>query len=371
MVKYTIEYIKNRTQELVNGYTCISNVYSGSKSKLYFMCDKGHTFSTTWENFRIWKNCNICNSNKRLELKYVKEKTKKLAEGYECISNIYINNSTKLKFKCSKNHIFYMAWSNFSTGKRCRVCNSYTIEEIKKIVNKLNIGYTCLSKEYLGTHSKLEFKCDKEHIYKVTWSNFQKGSRCSICFKIRNKKDTHACWKGGKKVAWYDTYAHQISFCEEVRRDPKNRNYLQVKCTESSCRKWFKPKHTEVCSRLIAINKGNAGNRFYCSDKCKHNCSIFKQKDYPKGFINTDNNRQDQSDWSNMIKERDNFECQKCGATDNLVAHHIEGLNVNPLESVDVDIGITLCIDCHKEAHDNIGCKTSDLTKRSLCNEKR
>ena len=37
--------------------------------------------------------------------------------------------------------------------------------------------------------------------------------------------DKHYNWKGGKNVAWFDTYAHQISFCEKIRRCPKNKDY--------------------------------------------------------------------------------------------------------------------------------------------------
>ena len=67
--------------------------------------------------------------------------------------------------------------------------------------------------------------------------------------------------------------------------------------------------------------------------------------------------------------ERDNYDCQICGSKENLVAHHFEGLNVNPIMSADLEMGITLCKKCDKKAHSEVGCRYVDLQKRNICNE--
>jgi len=170
----------------------------------------------------------------------------------------------------------------------------------------------------------------------------------------------------GKQPALYDTYAYQINCCEEVRRDPNNFKYLQVKCTESSCRKWFTPTTGEVSRRLIVINSVGGGNNFYCSEECKHNCSIYGRSKYRKGE-GPDNSRPDQAEWGALVLERDDYTCQRCGTTENLEAHHLEGIYQNPLMSADVDMGITLCDVCHKSVHAEMGCQYVDLTRRSLC----
>jgi len=183
-------------------------------------------------------------------------------------------------------------------------------------------------------------------------------------------------WKGGivasrKRLAPYDTYMSQITFCEKTRRDPFDKKLLQVRCFNSTCKKWFNPTAIATQRRVASLNNKDSGDRnLYCSEQCKKSCSIFRQILYPKGFKNNSNIRVDQFDWAVLVKERDNYECQKCGATTNLIAHHIEGLNSNPVESADIDIGITLCKKCHKEAHKDIGCRFVDLTINKLCNEK-
>lgn len=237
-------------------------------------------------------------------------------------------------------------------------------------------GYLLLSKTYKGNQQKLKYICDKGHNSIITYAMFRAGCRCRMCWiernKKLNKKNNNPAWKGGvkkKNIPLYNTYAHQISWCEEVRRDPENENYLQVKCKESSCKKWFNPTTVSVNNRIQAIHgklTERAENNFYCSEECKKSCSIFGQRIYPK-----ENKpylyRKDQKDWADLIKERDNYICQRCGSTKDLIAHHIEGLNLNPIESADVDLGITLCTKCDKLAHLEEGCRKIDLTKDKLC----
>ena len=44
-----------------------------------------------------------------------------------------------------------------------------------------------------------------------------------------------------------------------------------------------------------------------------------------------------------------------------MYAHHIDPVINNPIESADIDNGITLCRYCHKKIHDSKGCSLKDL----------
>ena len=59
------------------------------------------------------------------------------------------------------------------------------------------------------------------------------------------------------------------------------------------------------------------------------------------------------AEWRNKVYERDNYTCQICNkkSTGNLNAHHIESYNNNPELRTELDNGITLCEDCHKDFH--------------------
>lgn len=55
--------------------------------------------------------------------------------------------------------------------------------------------------------------------------------------------------------------------------------------------------------------------------------------------------------WRNDCMKRDNFTCQHCGSTENLCVHHIKPYKSFPELRTDASNGITLCQECHKEAH--------------------
>ena len=61
--------------------------------------------------------------------------------------------------------------------------------------------------------------------------------------------------------------------------------------------------------------------------------------------------------WSQQVMRRDNYTCQICGdsPSGNLNSHHLNGWNAFPEQRFDLDNGVTLCTDCHKEFHSQYG----------------
>lgn len=174
-------------------------------------------------------------------------------------------------------------------------------------------------------------------------------------------KENSANWKGSNGLPLFNTYAHQINWCEEVRRNNEDKNILEVKCTY--CGKWYIPNYNSVSNRLQVLknNKKYTGEcRFYCSNSCKQECSIFNQKIWPKGFkIAT--SREVQPELRQMVFKRDGYKCVKCGSTENLHCHHVEGIRWEPIESADIDKCMTTCKNCHIEIHKQEDCGYQDL----------
>lgn len=165
-----------------------------------------------------------------------------------------------------------------------------------------------------------------------------------------------------KKFAKFDIFADQIKLVEDFRRDPNDNQLIQVRC--SLCNNWFNPTNLQIQNRSRLINglKSGSDTRFYCSEQCKQNCSIYNQKKYPKGYIKKSSVRIDQPDLRNLVLERDNYICQICGETElELICHHIEPVSQNYIESADLDNCITLCKKCDRHVHSLPGCTYQEL----------
>lgn len=55
--------------------------------------------------------------------------------------------------------------------------------------------------------------------------------------------------------------------------------------------------------------------------------------------------------WVKAVKDRDDWKCVECDATDRLHAHHIEGWRSRPDLRYEISNGVTLCHECHVLAH--------------------
>ena len=175
-------------------------------------------------------------------------------------------------------------------------------------------------------------------------------------------------WIGGREVCGFDAYAEKISFAEDVRRNPDDTNIIQVKC--AYCGRWFNPSSQQMAARVRVLygQKGWKGEaRFYCSERCKSACPIYRKILHSEGYskkARSATSREVQPELRQMRLECDGYICQKCHRTIDeaeLHCHHITGVEQNPIESADLDNCITLCKKCHKWAHSQEGCRYFEL----------
>jgi len=219
-IKWNIDLVKQRTNELAKGYKCLSEEYISNKFYLKFKCPKGHIFVASWDNFQRGSRCPYRTEVKRnfryskkieesvlqqkQSLIYLVKKKRTIEEikkyvkqfGYECLSNEYRGCYDKLKFKCPKGHIFEINWNNFQQGCRCSTCagnKKLTIEYVKEQIEKE--GYECLSDEYVNSKTDLLLRCPEGHEYETTWVNFQQEKRCPTCYRENNYGENHPRWK--------------------------------------------------------------------------------------------------------------------------------------------------------------------------------
>jgi len=86
------------------------------------------------------------------------KKMQALAEsrGGKCLSTVYVNSQTKLKWQCKEGHIWMAVPASVSFGRWCRKCTGLekgTIENMQNLAGSK--GGKCLSNEYIDANTKL------------------------------------------------------------------------------------------------------------------------------------------------------------------------------------------------------------------------
>ena len=113
---------------------------------------------------------------KKLNYNNVKEYIN--SHGYILLDNEYINIHKKMKIKCPEGHIFEMSFNNFKKGQRCSICSlnkqyKYTYSQIKNICKNNNL-ILLNEKKNLNMRDIIKFKNEKGNIEQVTLYTFER-----------------------------------------------------------------------------------------------------------------------------------------------------------------------------------------------------
>ena len=133
-------------------------------------------------------------------------------------------------------------------------------------------------------------------------------------------------------------------------------------------KKWGNPLRISIKGEGKKCIINNCKNKHYGRDLCKYHYSRNYRKENPEKGLKLMNKYLSKiSDyfsmnikeylwalelWSLSVRKRDNNKCQICGNTKDLNAHHIIHKIKYPQLSLNLNNGITLCIDCHYQVHD-------------------
>jgi len=172
------------------GGLCLSDTYLGVLTPLKWQCAEGHVWETAPTNIQKGSWCPDCGNRVRaLSL----EKMQQFANsrGGKCLSLVYKNTTSKLRWQCAKGHIWDSPYKKFNKGSWCPECNPLkkkTIKDAQFLARKKN-GF-CISTEYKNSKTIMQWKCEKGHIWSTTYNQIQRGSWCPLCgwFKKTMKK---------------------------------------------------------------------------------------------------------------------------------------------------------------------------------------
>ena len=98
----------------------------------------------------------------------------------ELISTEYINNKTKMKYKCKCGNESSIVFNNFKNGQRCKKCKSSNYINSKKLTFEYVKNYfteqqcELLETEYKNNNTKMKYKCKCGNISNIIFNNVKK-----------------------------------------------------------------------------------------------------------------------------------------------------------------------------------------------------
>jgi hypothetical protein len=111
-------------------------------------------------------------------------------QGGIVLSAKYINDSTKLKFRCAEGHEFSASPGHVKSGKWCRLCGFVRAGRIKRDRTLAQLqalmfkrGGQIDASTFVRSGARMEFRCAHGHAWRTTPSAIMQGGWCPKCVK--------------------------------------------------------------------------------------------------------------------------------------------------------------------------------------------
>lgn len=352
---------------LSRGLILLDTEYSGS-SKLMKCIDKdgflGRNSYSDVKNGNLFLPILKTNPYTLINMQLMLDKNYK---NCKIVNGEYIGRNNKtINLKCNIcNHPFTESWERLqSQNICCPECRKIRKQEISK--ERMNDIYELIDKiedngikilnpqDYNGMHFKLKAKCLDEscgHIWEIAPNNAKRRG-CPKC-NDRNKK-----------------LRYRLSSDEIINKiNENNPNIIIVDLSMyenskgkilCSCKKHN--KNEPFYARVDTLIRGS----LVCYDcyidsvsgenNWAFNTNITAEERVLRRYLRCEITGMSTSDWRIKVFNNDNFTCKICNNRGNILnAHHLNGWHWCKEGRFDIDNGVTLCEDCHKEFHSIFG----------------
>lgn len=253
--------------------------YVGMNTKIEFRCKEGHAWITTPERILRGCNCFECakiQSSVRQRKSHTEfvEEVKSLHPDIAVLGH-YVNAYTKIKFMCSKGHIWETAPYNVLNGCSCRICKgekislakTRTTEQFVELMKEKGFNITILS-EYTKATNKVLCRCNKcNHEWSATPANLLRGFGCPKCNQSKGENAVEEYLKThkilyetqkrfedciDKRSLPFDFYLPNYNLCIEYQG---SQHYIPTRRFGDEEKLIYRQKHDSI-KREYCKNKG-------------------------------------------------------------------------------------------------------------------
>ncbi len=163
---------------------CLSTEYAGPTGKLRWRCAEGHEWITSPARVRNGFWCAICAKQGRRSSRLEDMHLLAASRGGKCLSDTYETSARLLRWECCRGHRWLAAPANIKGGTWCPKCaraerSNHTIGEMNEIARER--GGRCLSDAYVNVTTKLEWECARGHAWSTAPMTVLAGHWCPAC----------------------------------------------------------------------------------------------------------------------------------------------------------------------------------------------
>lgn len=151
------------------GGKCLSSEYLHIYERLTWQCAADHTWQASLKSVKDLKSwCPVCAGKQRLTI----EEMQGIAteRGGQCLSGEYINAVTKLTWQCAQGHTWEATPDIVKQQKSwCPICagkQPLGIAQMQQLAESK--GGQCLSEVYVNTVTKLKWQCAEGHVWEAS-----------------------------------------------------------------------------------------------------------------------------------------------------------------------------------------------------------
>lgn len=265
---------------------------------------------------------------KKLTFEYIKSKFNEA--GYELLSKEYNGKDSKMTCIDSGGYLYFTNYSTIRSNrkpKRYQATNPYVMYNIKKWIKENLPQYEILEDEYVNNSTKMKCYCHvhKEVFYKE-WVELYGFSGCRKCGIERRSGERCNLWNGGKVTFNCDICGKECS-TNKAHYERNKYHYCSKKCANIGFGEFFSGEKSCMWN-----------------DEADENIRI-KKRAYKEYF-----------DFVKSVFDRDDYTCKSCNKKGGqLNAHHLNGYNWDSENRTNVDNGVTLCEEYHKNFYGQYG----------------
>jgi len=259
------------------GGLCLSDKYQDNKTNMLWKCSCGHEWPANWGSIKnqgswCYKCVHKANGLKlRSNIKEAQYYAK--LKGGVCLSEEYVNNNTKMLWKCSEGHEWEAVFASIKhQDSWCIICAKHSKPDIKELQDfALSKNGKLISTEYISNKESLLWRCSYGHEWYASWTNISHNDTwCPQCANnIKHdiqQLQEFALSKNGKLLS--TTYTScmindLIWQCEEGHT--WNSSWYSIKNQDTWCPKCACFKTERRCREILEQKLGIEfkKNRFY------------------------------------------------------------------------------------------------------------